>query len=43
MAFWGRLGGAVEQRTAMLELMGTGIRCCRVGGMADHRLHAADA
>ena len=36
------MGGAVEQRTFPLELMGTGIRCCRVGGMADQRLHAAD-
>ena len=35
-------GRAVEQRTAMLELMGCGTRLCRVGGMDDHRLHAAD-
>ena len=35
-------GGAVEQRPVPLELMGCGTRLCRVGGMADHRLHAAD-
>ena len=35
-------GGAVEQRTFPLELMGCGSWLCRVGGMADLRLHAAD-
>ena len=38
----GRSRIVLEHRTAILELMGCGTRLCRVGGMDDHRLHAAD-